>query len=77
MTSEQIQRMRAEWRASDAAFTVRLAALEEIKRAHLRKVARNLPEVPPALEKYLSEPNVFLRDECSKAEDEMKADEKA
>ena len=60
---EQIQRMRAEWRASDAVFTARMMALEEIKRADLRNVARTLPEVPPRLAKYLAEPNVFLRDQ--------------
>lgn len=65
MNREQIRRMRAEWRASDAAFKARLAALEEIKRVHLGNVARALPEVPPRLAKYLAEPNVFLRDEQS------------
>lgn len=60
---EHIRRMREEWRASDAAFNARMAALEEIKRAHLRNVARALPEVPPRLAKYLAEPNLFLREQ--------------
>ncbi len=66
MTSrEDIETWSAELRESQERFHAEMIALEEIKRAHLRKVARALPEVPPRLAKYLAEPNVFLRRERS------------
>lgn len=60
---ESIQQIRREIRESQIAFESRLAALEEVKRANIRKVARLLPTVPSAVERYLASPNPFLSDE--------------
>ena len=64
---ERIKKMTAEFEARHEALQAELVALEEIKRVHLRNVACALPEVPPELERYLSAPNVFLRQERSTA----------
>jgi hypothetical protein len=68
---EQIQKLRAELREDQERFHAEMAALEEIKRVHLRNAARALPELPPRLARYLAEPNAFLhRDSAERATEE-------
>jgi len=68
---ESIQKRTAEMVERHEAHQARLVELEEVKRAHLRDVARALPEVPPELARYLSEPNVFLQQQRSRASVKM------
>jgi len=57
---EYIEQLRAEMHARQRALKAEIAALEEVKRFHLRNVARTLAVVPPDVERYLASPNPFL-----------------
>lgn len=68
VTRESIRRFRREMLERQHALKAEIAALEEVKRANLRKVVSTLPEVPPTVEEYLCSPNPFLSEEQRTAE---------